>query len=479
MKNNNSKLLVATLVLVATIASCKVSKDIAIPQGALPDSYRGADTTQATASLSGNTALAELPWQDFFAEEQLKPLIERALAKNNQLQLALKNLEIAELQWKKAKWGNVPELQVGVQASSNNPSENSMLGANLNQALQRTHIEEFAVNVGLTWEADIWGKIKNQKQLAMANYLQTDEAKKAVQTALIATVAKGYYNLLMLDYQLNTAKRNAALSADTRKLIQLQFQSGQVSSLAVAQAEAQQLNAEKLIPTFEQQIAVQENALSILAGTFPSAVERGAGLNVVPSSEHSATGLPSALVANRPDVKQAELALTAANAEVGVAKADFYPALRISATAGVNSFEASNWFTLPASLFGTLTGGLTQPILQGRRIKTNYEVALVNREKAVISFRESVLVAVSEVSNALLSIDKLGSQQNVLQQRTNTLEQAIGRANLLFQGGMATYLEVIVAQEQLLQSELELATNKRDQLAARVELYRSLGGGWR
>jgi len=153
--------------------------------------------------------------------------------------------------------------------------------------------------------------------------------------------------------------------------------------------------------------------------------------------------------------------------------------LRISATAGVNSFEASNWFTLPASLFGTLTGGLTQPILQGRRIKTNYEVALVNREKAVISFRESVLVAVSEVSNALLSIDKLGSQQNVLQQRTNTLEQAIGRANLLFQGGMATYLEVIVAQEQLLQSELELATNKRDQLAARVELYRSLGGGWR
>jgi len=262
MKRNTSKLFIATLVLVATIASCKVSKDIALPKDALPDSYRGADTAQAF--LAGNTALAELPWQDFFAEEQLKPLIERALAKNNQLQLALKNLEIADLQWKKAKWGNVPELQVGVQASSNNPSENSMLGANLNQALQRSHIEEYAVNVGLTWEADIWGKIKNQKQLAMVNYLQTDEAKKAVQTTLIATVAKGYYNLLMLDYQLNTAKRNAALSADTRKLIQWQFQSGQVSSLAVAQAEAQQLNAEKLIPIFEQQIAIQENALSIL-----------------------------------------------------------------------------------------------------------------------------------------------------------------------------------------------------------------------
>ncbi|SMG11643.1 efflux transporter outer membrane subunit [Sphingobacterium psychroaquaticum] len=472
------KRLAASALLLAVVASCKISKDITYSQETLPPQYRSADTISSLTDSSNNRLLAALPWNDFFVDPALKTLITDAVAKNNQLQLALKNLEIARLQWTKAKWGNVPEVQLGVQASSNSPSENSMLGANLNQALQRSHIEEYALNVGLSWEADIWGKIKNQKRVAETNYLQTDAARKAVQTALIAEVAQGYYNLLMLDYQLNTAKKNAALTLQTRKLIEWQFQSGQVSALAIAQAEAQQLNAEKLIPLFEQQITVQENALSILAGSFPNAIQRSVGLAVPSTKENLSTGLPSALVANRPDVKQAELALTHANAEVGIAKADFYPALRIGASAGVNSFELSNWFTLPASLFGTVTGGITQPILQGKRIKTNYEVALVDREKAVISFRESVLVAVNEVSNALVSIEKLHSQQDVLERRAQQLEQAISKADLLFQSGMATYLEVVIAQGQLLESELELATNKRDQLSARVSLYRALGGGW-
>jgi multidrug efflux system outer membrane protein len=191
------------------------------------------------------------------------------------------------------------------------------------------------------------------------------------------------------------------------------------------------------------------------------------------------SGLPSAIVSRRPDVKTAELALNIANAQVGIAKANMYPSLTISASGGVNSFRASNWFNIPASLFGTVAGGITQPIFNRKRLKTQYEVAKVDREKTVLQFRQSVLNAVGEVSDALVTIQKLKEQQIVAANRVTTLQQATGNANLLFRNGMATYLEVITAQGNVLQSELELASIKRAQLSAVSDLYRSLGGGWR
>ncbi|WP_413513355.1 efflux transporter outer membrane subunit [Myroides odoratus] len=471
---------IALLVLMVILNACGVSKDIQYPQDSLPENFRTV-ATDSIAIESGATkeiTVAQMPWQAFFSEEQLLHLIDQALLKNNQLQLAVKNLEIAQQQWQQAKWANLPELALNAQVSRNRPSENSTLGLNLNQSLQKNHIEDYSLHAGLSWEADIWGKIKNEKKEAFSTYLQTQEAHKAVQTALVAEVAKGYYNLLMLDYQLVIAKKNAALSEHTQSILEWQYQAGQVTSLAVAQAEAQKLNAQKLIPIFEQQILIQENVLSTLTGTFPTSIERSFDFMRMVKDENLQIGLPAELVSNRPDVKQAELMLDIENARVGIAKAAFYPTLRISATAGINSFETSNWFTLPASLFGTIAGGLTQPLLQGRRIKTQYQIALISREKAVIHFRESVLLAVSEVSNALVSLDKLQSQHSFLQNRTEILEKAIQKSTLLFDSGLATYLEVIVSQTLLLESELELAQNKRDQLAARVDLYRSLGGGW-
>jgi len=466
---------IAIFFLLFIITGCKVSKDIQSPKDALPANYR---IVAMDSIATPGTALAAMPWQTFFSEEKLLNLIEKALLKNNQLQIAVKNIEIAQQQWAQAKWGNVPEVQVNAQVTSNKPSENSTLGLQLNQAIQKKHIEDYTINASLSWEADIWGKIKNQKKEAFVAYLQTEEARKAVQTALIAEVAKGYYNLLMLDYQLAVAKKNVLLSERSQQLVTWQFQAGQATNLAVDQAETQKLNAQKLIPLFEQQITIQENALSILAGTFPTAIERSLAFMTIPNDTNLQVGLPAELLANRPDVKQAELMVDAANARVGITKASFYPTLRISASTGINSFETSNWFTLPASIFGNVAGGLTQPILQGRRIKTAHEVALLSREKAIISFRESILVAVSEVSNAMVSLEKLKSQQDILQYRTEVLAKTIQKANLLFDSGMTTYLDVITSQANLLESELELATNKRDQLTARIDLYRSLGGGW-
>ena len=194
---------------------------------------------------------------------------------------------------------------------------------------------------------------------------------------------------------------------------------------------------------------------------------------------NTSIGIPSSIVSRRPDVKSAELVLKNANANVGITKADLYPALRITAQGGLNSFETSNWFNIPASLFGTVAGGLTQPLLNNKKLKTQYNIAIAEREKAVLNFRQSVLVAVSEVSDALVKVEKLQQQESFLLERVKTLQLAIKNAKMLFKNGMAEYLEVLSAQASLLQSELELANIKREQLSASTELYRALGGGWR
>lgn len=472
MKNYITKIVVITI-LITTIISCKVSKDIETPKDAFPENFRNASISNDTSSIG------DLEWKKFFTEKELVQLIDSAVTRNNDIQIATKNIEIAQYRFTQSKWNNVPQANLAINASTSNPSNNSFTGKNLGQALGQNHINDYSVGVSLSWEADIWGKIKNQKKGAFASYLQSEEVKKALQTNIVANVSKGYYNLLMLDAQLEIAKKNLQLNDSTAKIIKFQFDSGQVTSLAIQQSEAQQLNSAQLIPLLEQNIAIQENALSVLTGSFPDSKKRATQLSNIEIKNTNAIGIPSELVSRRPDVKSAELALKIANTNVGITKADLYPALRITAQGGLNSFETSNWFTIPASLFGTVAGGLTQPLLNNKQVRTAYNIAVTEREKAVLNFRQTVLIAVREVSDALVTVEKLEEQESFLQQRVKTLQQAIKNANLLFKNGMADYLEVLIAQANLLQSELELANIKKDQLSANTELYRALGGGWK
>jgi len=455
----------------AILTGCKV-QSIETPKDAVPQTYRN-------ISSQDSTSIADLEWKQFFTETALVQLIDSAVAKNNDLQIAQKNIESAQWQLKQSKWNNVPQLDFQINAASNRLSDNSLNGLSTSSFLGKSHIEDYNAAFGLSWEADIWGKMRNRKRQALAVYLQSEEAKKAVQTLVVANVSKGYFNLLMMDAQLAVAKKNLVLNDSTIFVINLQFQAGQVTSLAKQQAEAQQLVAAKLIPELEQQIAIQENALSVITGTFPNSKKRGKILNDIALVENLAAGIPSSLVSRRPDVKSAELELQAANAKVGIAKAYMYPALNITAAGGTNAFEISNWFNIPASLFGTVAGSLTQPILQNKKLRTQYEVAKIEREKAVIQFRQSVLVAVGEVSDALVSIEKLKTQYEISSQRVKVLQTAVKNADMLFKNGMAGYLEVITAQGNLLQSEIELAYLKKSRLEANIELYRALGGGWR
>jgi HAE1 family hydrophobic/amphiphilic exporter-1 len=462
---------VALLVLTVGFGSCKVSKDVAVPATALPTQFR-------SSANSDTSSVADLPWRTFFTDPDLQQLIDSAINRNYDMEVALENIRSAQLTLGQSKLGYWPDLTLAVTANLTRPSDNSLNGISAQQFLHSRWLNDYNATLTLSWEADIWGKIRNQKAKALAQYLQTTEARRTLQTAIVSGVAEGYYNLLMLDAQMEIARANLALNDSTLRIIRLQFNAGDVSALGVEQAEAQELSAAELIPQLQQDIQLQEDALSVLTGRIPGAIARGRNLDEISLRDSLSTGVPATLLARRPDVRSSELALTVANANVGIDKAAMYPSIVITPEGGWDTYLLHNWFNIPGSLFGAVVGGLTQPVFERKKLKTQYELAKVDREKAVTQFKQSVLTAVGEVSDALGRIAHLKAQQAVAVNRVSTLQHAITNANSLFRNGMANYLEVITAQSNVLQSELELASIKKGQLSAEVELYRSLGGGW-
>ncbi|MGX5820607.1 efflux transporter outer membrane subunit [Chitinophaga lutea] len=455
---------------VAALAACKVGKDFSRPEVAMPEQFGRTAATDST--------IAKASWRQYFPDERLQDLISQALVSNFDLQIALKRIEAASAYVKQAKAALFPSVSANASANTSFPSKNSLNGLSLNNFLKTDHIEDYTLGVGLSWEIDIWGKIRRQKEAAQATYLQSFEAAKAIQTGIVANVANSYFNLLMLDEQLRIARSNAQLSDTIVQMIRMQKTAGDVTELAVQQAVAQQQAAELLIPQLEQAAAIQENAIRILMGQMPGPVSRTTALNRFPMWDVLHTGVPAAVIANRPDVKASELGLKAANANVGAAQGAMYPSLSLTANGGLNAYEFGKWFSGTNSLFGTVAGNLAQPIFQGRRLRTQYEVAKVEHDQAVILFKQSVTNAVREVSDALIQLDKLATRQQIADQRLQTTQQAVSNARLLFRSGMANYLEVIAAQGSSLQAELDQADIRRQRLTAMVDLYRSLGGGY-
>lgn len=464
-------ILTSLVLLLLVLSGCGLTKDILPPIKDIPQNFRN-------ILKSDSNSIGKLPVNEFFGTVAIRNLIDSALVKNFDIQIALKNIDAASLILKRAKLGNLPEVNLQLNASSTNPSENSLNGLGTSQFLKTSHIEDFNASFALSWEADIWGKISRQKDAAYAGYLQSAEAKKAVQTHIVAAIANGFYRLLMLDAQLGVAQKNVELNNNTLKMIKMQFDAGQVTSLGIQQAEAQLLSASQLLPQLTQEITIQENALSAITGRFPTAIERAITLEQLAIPDQLATGVPATMLSIRPDVKNVELSLTIANAKVGIANAKLYPSLTISASGGLNAFKASSWFNIPASLFGVVGGGITQPIFQRGALKTQFELAKIERDQSVLQFRQVVIDAAVEVSNEQAKLLNLKSEYLIAQQRVKTLQMAVKNSDLLFKSGMANYLEVITAQGNLLQGELDLTSLKTAQLTASVDLYRALGGGW-
>jgi NodT family efflux transporter outer membrane factor (OMF) lipoprotein len=475
MNNQSKRRMERTLPLLSIIllvgfglSSCSPVKEYRRPELQLPATYSGQD--------SSGRELATVPYRQFFANPDLIELIDSAVSNNHDLLIAMKNIDYAGKTLDVAKLWFLPSVDFSATKSYSRASENSSAASKGQERTSRSYTAELNVS----WEADIWAKLRNAKKAAVAEYLRSTDAARAVRTTLVANVAQGYWNLRMLDEQIEITRRNIALAETTLSMMRLQYEAGNVTSLAVDQQESQLLSAKLTLPKLEASRAAQENALSILAGRMPGTpVKRRNGSVPFVMPDGLGAGVPLALLSNRPDVRAAESSLMEAHALTGVNKAMMYPSLSVTAQGGLNAVVSSRWFSTPGSLFDALQGSLTQPIFRHGQLKAQYEQSKIRRDQAELTFRQTLLKAVGEVSNALVQVDKTGEEEKIARDRVATLSKAAGNSRLLFNSGMATYLEVIAVESSLLQAELELADVQRSRLSATADLYRSVGGGWR
>lgn len=451
------------------LMSCAVGKKYTRTDLQVPGTYK------ESVQVTGDTVV--LPWKTFFKDPKLIGLIDKALSRNNEVNVALKNIEQLDLIYKQAKLGLMPTLDLTAGANRSWASTNTLNGSLNEQFVGTKYMDDFSAALRLSWEIDIWGKAKMQKESAAAEYFGQKENLNAIKSRIVVQVAQAYYNLISLDEQLKIAEQNIELSNNTLKMMNLQFTAGQINSLAVQQSEAQKKTAELLIPLAKQNISIQENALSILCGEYPAKIEREGNLKTMIPENKLSEGLPAQLLSRRPDLKMAEFNVISLNSKTGLAKAAMYPSISLSPQIGVNSNKFSSWFDIPGSITKAIAANLAAPIFQKKQLKTAYDTALIEQEKAAINFKQSVMTAVGEVSDAMAKSNGSSERLHLLEQRTAILDKGINDAVKLYKSGMATYLEVITAQNNKLQNDLEAINVTLEKLNAEVDLYRALGGG--
>lgn len=452
--------------LLVLVQSCKVTKDYSRPELNLPGTFDD-------LSVQAEKNIQEIPaYQQYFNDPALKELLDKVMERNSDLLIASEQMLAAEAMLKSVKLNYLPDINLQVNAGVQRLSQNSMMGSFTGGLI----FQEYNFAPSVSWDIDFWGKLKRQREEAMSGYLGLAENRRALRVQLIAQTAQAYYNLLSLDEQLRITQTVEKSMQETLEMLKTQYSVGDVSSLAIKQSEAQLAETRALIPDIKASIKAQENALQTLAGSYPDAVTRAQSLQEKAFSTELESGVPADLLANRPDIKQKEFELQAANARVGIARTEFYPTLKITGQGGLNAIKATNWFSIPASLFGNAAAGLTQPVFNKRRIRSAYEQALHQREAAVHEFRKSVLVGVEEVSSSLSNITHIKEQMSEVNNRKTAMHQAIADAQMLYKYGEANYLEVLTVQQGYLQAELAHTLVIQKEINAYIALYKALGG---
>lgn len=484
--NKSKSRWIAIVVALGLVTGCKVGQQYVRPDLSLPDEFRG-DTINGVVDTAHT---GTIQWSAFFQDPILKELIDSALVHNNDMKTALLNLEIANRQLRQNRANYLPAIDATIGSANRQwrSSEfNSGPSTKWYNAEQKDapkdmfmYVSQFGSEISFSWELDIWGKISNRQDQLLAEYLDTFEAKNAVQTSLIANVAKGYFNLLMLDAKIEVAKRNVRLNDSTLRMIELQYDAGEITALAIQQTESQRLLATSLVPQLEREIFVQENALRVLAGQMPDSILREASFTQAFAENMTFTlATPVDVIRNRPDVRSAEFQLIAANANANIQQAMRYPSLNIGGSLGINAMLPKNWFNIPGALLGGIAGDITTPIFRNKTLKTRYEIARLERDKMEIDLQQTVVEAVNEVSNAVVTIEKQREELEYARRRVENSQLAVRNATLLFKSGYASYLEVITAQSSALSSDLDLVELRQQHLQSHVDLYRALGGGWK
>jgi multidrug efflux system outer membrane protein len=429
-----------------------------------PQTYRGAATdASATASFG------EEKWADVFQDPQLQALIRTALQQNYDARIAATRILEAQAQLSITKSNELPSAAAIVSGNGTRNAESKFFSAYDTSSTE--------LGLGFQWNLDFWGKYRRATESARDQLLANDWARQEVISSVVADVAAAYFTLREQDLQIQISQRTLASDQDSLRLTQLLSDHGRTSLLDVRQAEQLVYGASGAIPEVQKQIQQQENLISILLGENPGDVARGLELTAQPHSPEVPAGLPSALLERRPDIREAEAQLMAMNAQIGVAKAAYFPAISLTGAGGVQSIALSNLFTGPAGMW-SFVGQLAQPLYTGGSLKGGVRLAQAQQQQAALAYQQSIQEAFREVSDALIAYAKdqeFRKQQELL---TNAAQDASRLSDLRYRGGTSSYLEVIDSDTRLYAAQLTLAQAQLNEMLDYVQLYRALGGGW-
>ena len=460
----------AIAALALTASGCTVGPNYERPKLEPPVQYRG-QAAQAAAE-----SLADLPWWQVYQDDVLHGFIRESIAKNLDLRAASARVVESRALAGIAKSYLYPDIGVGFGWAGEQKSRVGDPKLDKEKVPDRTY-SNWALNGSLSWEVDLFGRLRRNKEAAFAQYLATEEGRRAVLVTLVGDVASTYFYLRELDLQLEIARRTVKLNDETITYYVNRLQGGVSNRLEVDQAKANRAVTAAAIPDIERQIAIAENALSVLLGRPPGPITRGAAPSerLVPPSVPA--GLPAQLIERRPDVVQAEQLLVTANANIGVAKALFYPTISLTGSLGTMSSSLAD-FLSGDSIVWSLGAGLFQPIFNGGRIKRNYEAAVARYDIALAQYQRAALNGYREVADSLVTIQKLAEQRTEIETGVEALRDATQLARARYDTGLSSYIEVLLADQQLFSQEIQLAQVRGSQYRAVAQLYRALGGGW-
>lgn len=470
MKRNFIYHILLSTALLAIMTGCVTTK---YQRPELPNisQYRG-NTSPDTATI------ARMEWRQFFTDTHLIALIDEAFGGNFDLAVALERINESRSYYRQSKAAFYPTFGGQIEGSMSRPSEHS----NSYSPLMSNPLRDIQLGFSASWEADIWGKLSSANRAELANLLGQEASKNAVITRLVSDLASAYYQLLALDFKRDVTQHTIVNRSEYLETVRLLKESGKVNEVAVQQAEAQLKGAEAYIPEFDQAIFITENYISLLLGRTAGEIERSEGMTLehlefIEQSNFS-VGVPAQLLQYRPDLQVAEYALRAAHESVNIAKASMYPSLTISGALGADASTFNKWFSLPQSIMWNAVAGITQPIWNGRKLRTQKEVAESRRIESLLQFKKTLISAQNEVSNALMT-NRLQGEKAIFQlYQYQALAKAYSYSIDLFVNGYATYLDVLTAQDGVFNTRLSLIDTYLNKASAQIDLYCSLGGGW-
>lgn len=463
MTNKIFKYLFFVSIAAVVLASCKVTQPYNTPTVSANNLYRDVTTTDT------NT-IANLRWNELFTDTTLQRLIAEGIAQNLDLKITYTRIQQAQAYYLQSGAAFLPSLNANADVSVAKLSEVQGFGI-------RNSSTQYQLGVSSGWEADIWGKLRSSRNANLAGLLESHAASRAVQTGLVAGIANYYYLLLALDQQLAITQQTVSNWDTTVQTMRALKEAARVTEAAVVQSEAQRYAAEVTIPDLKQSIKETENALNILLGSAPTGISRG-NLQGQETVGVLQTGVPAQLLSHRPDVQQAELNFRYLFELTNVARTYFYPSLNITGSAGLSSLSFGALFNT-ASLAASIGAGLAQPIFNRRNNKTRLEVAKAQQQEAYFGFQNTLLNAGREVSDAMSLYETALEKKNIRANQLAALQKSVEYSEELLKNGFANYTEIITARQSLLQAELGQVNDRLQQLQAVVNLYRSLGGGWK